>query len=43
MSRKAECYDNATAESLWSTLKRKLEISKSGHENLEELRNVLFE
>lgn len=42
MNRKAECYDNATAESLWSTLKRELEIPKSGYENLEELRSVLF-
>lgn len=43
MSRKAECYDNAMAESLWSTLKREIQIPKSGYENLEELSSVLFE
>ena len=43
MSRMAECYDNAMAESLWSTLKRKIRIPKSGYENLEELSSVLFE
>ena len=43
MSRKAECYDNAMAESLSSTLKREIRIPKSGYENLEELSSVLFE
>ena len=43
MSRKAECYDNAMAESLRSTIKREIQIPKSGYENLEEIRSVLFE
>ena len=43
MSRKSECYDNANAESLWSRLKTELEIPKTGYENIQELKTILFE
>ena len=43
MSRADDPYDNAFAESLWSRLKTELEMPKGGYENLEVLRNILFE
>ena len=43
MSRADECYDNASAESLWSRLKAEMDIPKTGYESLESLKNELFE
>ena len=43
MSRADDPYDNATAESLWSRLKAKLDMPKAGYESVEELREILFE
>ena len=42
MSRKGNCYDNATLESFWSTLKAEVVPSK-GFESLAQARLVLFE
>ena len=43
MSRKSDCYDNATAESLWSRLKAELEIPRAGYNNLQEIKQIVFE
>lgn len=43
MSRADECYDNASAESLWSRLKAEMDIPKAGYESLESLKKELFE
>ena len=42
MSRKANCYDNATMEAFWSTLKLEL-IYRREFENAGQLRQVLFD
>jgi transposase InsO family protein len=42
MSRKANCYDNATIESFWSTLKNEL-LADVVFENPEHARQVLFQ
>ena len=42
MSRKANCYDNATIESFWSTLKNEILIDVT-FENREQARQLLFQ
>lgn len=42
MSRKANCYDNATMEAFWSTLKLEL-IYRCHFENVSQLRQALFD
>ena len=41
MSRKGNCYDNATIESFWSTLKNEL-LEESVFPNREEARQTIF-
>jgi transposase InsO family protein len=41
MSRRGNCYDNATMESFWATLKREL-IDRQEWKTVEEVRNALF-
>ena len=43
MSRADDPYDNAFAESLWSSLKTELEMPKGEYKNLQILRSILFE
>jgi transposase InsO family protein len=42
MSRKGNCYDNATMESFWSTLKAEV-VPHKGFECLAQARMILFE
>jgi len=42
MSRKANCYDNATMESFWSTLKHEL-ISRQNYPTRAQARQSIFE
>ena len=42
MSRKGNCYDNAVAESFFSTLKRE-KINRKEYKNIQEARREIFE